>query len=132
MFVQLKHQAIKEVYFSFNPLDNNSIDLESNFDFSVSYSPENDRCIATLVNRVRAQENPDILDVSVRIVGNFALSGIDSLESKKAAHIRAYELLFPYSQSIIAELFMKAGMAPLMINMEQMNPNKVMFNENET
>lgn len=115
MFIDLKHQTLKELNFSVNVPDNDEIHLESQYSFNTDYDEDRTHCVATLILETHDIQKNNKFNISIKLVGFFECEGVSDNRTKQEAHIQAYTLLFPYAQSIIANLTMNAGLPPLMI-----------------
>ena len=110
--------------------ENSEIELESTFSFGISYNDDNTACIAELKQVLQHKNNPEKLSISVEERGHFLCEGVNSDETKREAHVMAYTQLFPYIQSLISRLTVDAGLPPLMINMEKLNPADIEVSNN--
>lgn len=115
MFIDLKHESLKELNFSINIEETNELELESRYTFNIDYDKDLSSFIATLIHETRDTKHNNEFNIFVKLIGYFVCEGITDSYSKQEAHIQAYTLLFPYVQSIIANLTMNAGLPPLMI-----------------
>ncbi len=130
VYLTLQHQSFKNIQMNVDIKEDSEIELESTFSFGISYNEDNTACIAKLQQVLRHKNDPEELSILVEERGHFLCEGITSDEAKKEAHVMAYTQLFPYIQSIIARLTVDAGLPPLMINMERLNPEDVEISNN--
>ena len=86
-------------------------------------------CFAALTNKTNAPQNPEVFDIELEIIGIFNCQGIENGEDKQNAHVQIYNYLFPYTQSMVADLSAKAGLPPLMIERVDLDPKEVNINE---
>ncbi|MBR1781579.1 MAG: protein-export chaperone SecB [Oscillospiraceae bacterium] len=123
--VTLLSQRMREVHFV-NRIDKNGqIQLTSGFNFKVSYSADNTKCIATLYQSAQLKEDPDRLFLSGEIVGTFALQGIVDEETKRDAHIQCYDQLFPFLQSAVSQLANAAGLPGFLLRKNPMKRQNI-------
>ena len=125
VFIKLKQQAYKEIAMKIDLKENEELELESKFSFNVNYNEDNSMCAACLRQEITQKDNTEKFNILVESLGSFECDGIKTDEDKKAAHIQAYTLLFPYVQNMIAQLTVAAGLPPLMVEMEQLKTDKV-------
>lgn len=125
VYLTLTKQTFKNIQMSIELQENVDIELESTFSFNVTYNDDDTACVAVLKHDLKHKKSPEKFSVSVEGVGQFVCEGIVSDETKKEAHIRAYELLFPYVQREIRDLITEAGMSPLIVPMANMKMEDV-------
>lgn len=127
--LQLKRVLYKKINSLFESGDNGELQIETNFTTNVNYCKENKTCLATMTNHTVAKDHPELLDVSVEIIGIFVFEEIETEEDKREAHIQMYSFLFPYIQSIVADLSIKAGFPPLLLEMPCLELSEVNISE---
>ena len=130
VYLTLQHQSFKSIQMNVDIKENSEIELESTFSFGISYNDDNTACIAELKQVLQHKNNPEKLSISVEERGHFLCEGVNSDETKREAHVMAYTQLFPYIQSMISRLTVDAGLPPLMINMEKLNPADIEVSNN--
>lgn len=130
VYLTLQHQSFKSIQMNVDIKENSEIELESTFSFGISYNDDNTACIAELKQVLQHKNNPEELSISVEERGRFLCEGVNSDETKREAHVMAYTQLFPYIQSLISRLTVDAGLPPLMINMEKLNPADIEVSNN--
>lgn len=130
VYLTLQHQSFKSIQMNVDIKENSEIELESTFSFGISYNDDNTACIAELKQVLQHKNNPEELSISVEERGHFLCEGVNSDETKREAHVMAYTQLFPYIQSLISRLTVDAGLPPLMINMEKLNPADIEVSNN--
>ncbi len=123
--LQLQKVLYKKINSFFEIKENMQLKVQNQSSLGVNYSDDNKTCFATLTNKTFAPDQPDIFNIEIELVGIFSCEGIKIDEDKKKAHVRAYELLFPYIQLMVADLSRKAGLSPLMIEMAQIDSDAV-------
>ena len=127
--LQLQKVIYKKVNSFFEINKNVELSVQNTFSMNVSYTEDNKTCFATLTNKTYAPENPDVFNIDLELIGIFNCQGIESNEDKQEAHVQIYKFLFPYTQSMIADLSAKAGLPPLMIEMVKLDLSEVNINE---
>lgn len=125
VYLSLQQKSFREIQMKINIKERPQIEVETNYSFSVEYGQDNSSCIAHLRQNVRSKEDSSIFSIVVECSGNFSCEGITDDDDKKIAHIQSYILLFPYVQDMIATLTASAGLAPMMIKMDKMEPENV-------
>lgn len=123
--LQLQKIIYKKINSIFDIKENMELQVQNTFSLNVNYTENNNVCVATLRNDTNSPNNLDAFNISLEIVGVFSCEGIVSDIDKQEAHVQIYKYLFPYSQSMIADLSVKAGLPPLMIEMVNLNPSEV-------
>ena len=131
--VNLVWQKVTELnlQIDFNPETQKSLDIGVNSPFSIQYSDDCKHCIATLEQKISSKENPEQFSIFVKIQGFFDCDEITSDEIKKETHVACYYRLFPYAQSIIANMCVMAGLPPLMIKPMKMSIDDVILNDDK-
>lgn len=124
LYLTLQSQAFKNIHMLVNFPNDIEVKLKGIQDFKVQYGDNNSECVAKLMYGLEYTD-PTQFELSVECHGRFICEGIVDEDSKKAAHIKAYELLFPYVQNKIAQLTVDAGMPPIFIKMEKMEASQV-------
>lgn len=127
--LQLQKVLYKRVNSFFEIKGDVELQVQNTFYMNVNYVENNTICFATLTNKTNAPENPDVFNIELEIIGIFNCKGINSNEDKQQAHVQIYNFLFPYTQSMVADLSGKAGLPPLMIEMVKLDPKEVNINE---
>lgn len=127
--LQLQKVIYKKVNSFFEINENVELQVQNTFSMKVNYTEDNKTCFATLTNKTNAPENPDVFNIDLELIGIFNCQGIESNEDKQKAHVQIYNFLFPYTQSMIADLSTKAGLPPLVIEMVQLDLSEVNINE---
>ena len=118
----------------FNKLDKpGQVQLENNFSFSVSYTPDNTRCVAKLYQCVKDKsDGPDHrFFVSVDIIGVFAITGTVTDEDKKEFDVQWYHQLFPYAEMLAKQVCAAGGMPNFMLLRQKMSRDNVTVNRKE-
>lgn len=127
--LQLQKVIYKKVDSLFDIKEDIELRVQNSFSMNVNYDYENKMCIATLNNLTNAPDSPDSFHINLEVIGIFSYQGIESDEDRKEAHIQIYNFLFPYMQSMVADLSGKAGLPPLMIEMTKIDPGDVNIDE---
>lgn len=116
----------------FNKLDKpGQVKLANNFSFSVDYNKENTRCVAKLYQCVKDQTGDDNhkFFVSLEVIGVFELSGAVTDEEKKDIHVRTYQQLFPYAETLAKQVCAAGGMNSFVLLRHKMNRGNVAINK---
>lgn len=115
----------------FNKLDKpGQIQLENNFSFSVNYNQDSTRCMAKLYQCVKDKtDGPDHkFFISLELAGIFEITGYVTDEDKKDFHVRCYQQLFPYAETIARQTCASGGMPNFLLLRQKMNRDSVMLN----
>ncbi len=118
----------------FNKLDKpGQIQLENNFSFSVNYTPDNTRCVATLYQCVKDKsDSPDHkFFISLELVGVFEVTGPITDEDKKDFHVQCYNQLFPYAEVLAKQVCASGGMPNFLLLRQKMSRDHVLINKKE-
>lgn len=103
------------------------LSMTNTFEFKVSYSREDSRAVAELTEHVSDKETGDRFYISLTIEGIFSVSGVNGLESKKEAHVRCYDQIFPYAGQIISQLASNSGISGLILKKIPMKESSINF-----
>ena len=95
--------------------ENGSIEIENSFSLSVNYNDKNKSCVSTFEVQSICKSHEDWFNISIKLVGVFLCDSMETDDDLRRAHVESYDALFPYAQSIIAELTTKGGTLPLML-----------------
>lgn len=84
-------------------------------------------CIAvgTLTVGIGSKEFFDGMGIQLEMEGYFGLEGIEDLESKKEAHMRCYDAIFPYADQIVKFLAMNSEMKRIVLRKSRMDGEKI-------
>ena len=120
--INLVSQKLTEstIKVNFNPSTEENLELNVTSLFNMKYSDDNTHCIGTLEQRVTSKEKPEQISIYIKIDGLFDCKEPLDDESRKEIHVECYYRLFPYAQSLIAQIFVAAGLPPLMIKPQKM------------
>ena len=119
----------------FNKLEKpGQVGLESSFSFSVSFNPDNTRCMAKLYQCVKDKTdgaNHDFF-VSVELLGVFAVEGTVDDEAKRDIHVSCYQQLFPYAEMMAGQVCTMGGMPGFRLLRQKMDRDNVTVNQKNT
>lgn len=121
----LTNQVFKNINLTIDIKENSNVELNNTFSFNVNYNQENTTCVAVLKQQLTHKEGAEKFSILVEGIGQFVCEGIVSEETKKEAHVLAYNMLFPYVQNKIRDLAIDAGMPPLIIPITKMSVSDV-------
>ncbi len=127
MALQLKKQLFKEVSMKANIRENGKIEIGSKFNFSINFAAGGKVCTATLRQTVEKKNDPEVFCVTIEAVGVFECDVCTAPEDKRRTHVEAYRWLFPYVQRKVAQLFVDAGLPPLLVEMAPMREEDVLI-----
>lgn len=127
--VNLLQQRTRELHLRNDMTKMGQLQLKSNFNFSVKYAPDNQRCIATVYQSFEDKSEAQAFSVSVTLEGIFACQGMESEADKKAVHLMAYDALFPYLQSVVGQLFASTGIPGFMVKKMNLDQNRVVLSQ---
>lgn len=131
IYMSLQKQSFQKIVMEINLREGDEVEIESAFQFSVSYNEDNSACRANIKQVLQHKNDPSQLKIEIEGTGYFTCDGVESKQQEKDAHAMAYALLFPYVQSLIARLTLEAGVPPLMIAAARMDQAEIQFEENE-
>ncbi len=126
--IDLQQQAFRQINLVMNLQENRQMEVENTFALQVDYAEDNKACMAQLHQAVRDKEKPDEFSIELVLVGIFSCSGIETDSDKRQAHVKLYEALFPYVQSMIAGLSVSAGLPAFMAPRARLDPEKIQLN----
>lgn len=132
--LQMVSYKLEDLQF-FNKLDKaGQIQLENNSNFSVKYTADNTKCMAKLYQCVKDKtDGPDHqFFVSVELVGLFQITGEVSDEDKKEFHVRCYEQLFCYAETLVGQVCGAGGMPNFRLLRRAMTKDSVQIKQNNS
>ncbi len=134
--LQMVSYKLEDLQF-FNKLDKaGEVQLENNSNFSVKYTADSSKCMAKLYQCVKDKtDSPDHqFFVSVELVGLFQITGEVTEDDKKEFHVRCYEQLFCYAETLAHQVCGAGGMPNFRllrrvitkdsVQIKQSNPNQ--------
>lgn len=107
-----------------------SVKLKTEYEFELAYNKERTKCVASFNIKVAENEDnedktePSKLSILLKMKGYFSCAKI-SEDEKPEVHIEAYNQLFPYAQSIIANFMTNAGLPPFLISRQMIDSKEV-------
>lgn len=106
------------------------VQLENSFSFSVNYTADNTRCMATLYQCVKDKTgSPDHnFFVSVELAGIFEVTGEPTDEDKRDFHVMCYQQLFPYAEMLAKQVCAAGGMPSFLLLRQKMSRDNVVLN----
>ena len=110
--LQMLSYKLEDLQF-FNKLDKaGQVQLENNSNFTVKYNADSTKCVAKLYQCVKDKtDNPDHrFFASVELVGLFQVTGEVTDVDKKEFHVRCYEQLFCYADTLVSRVCEAGGM----------------------
>lgn len=124
--LELMHYDVVSSQLSYKKPEQESMEVESTYKFTVEYSEKNEQCVAHLKQSLRERGEDPAVSIEVGIDGFFSCSGVNTSEDQKIAHILAYRRLFPYVQSKIFQLATTVGMPPILVPEDNtMTPERI-------
>ncbi len=121
----LVSQKVQEVHF-LNKLEHSGqINLQSSFNFNVTFPKDGKRCIAHIYQSIKDPDGGEKLFVSVDMIGAFSCQGVDTDEDKKQIHAQCYDQLFPYVQSTTNSLMAASGIPGFQLRKATINTDNV-------
>lgn len=125
--ISLLQQRTREIHLRNEIKKMGQLQLKSNFNFNVKYAPNHQNCVATIYQSFEDKSEQQAFSVSVTLEGVFSCQGVESEEDKKAAHVQAYDALFPYLQSAVGQLFATTGIPGFMVKKMQLDQERVVL-----
>lgn len=129
--VNLLQQRTRELHLRNDMNRMGKLELKSNFNFSVKYAPDNQRCVATVYQSFEDKSADAAFSVSVTLEGVFSCQGMRTPEDKKQVHLMAYEALFPYLQSVVGQLFASTGIPGFMVKKMSLDQSRVVLSQGQ-
>ena len=124
-------QRAKELLLKIDLAEGTRITVKTTFSLEVNFSDEDKMCYAQLACDNVWEEHPELFHISATIIGEFQCEDVVSIDDKKKAHVEAYYQLFPFMQAQIMRLTTDAGVPPLIIRRDDMDPEGVELQEEE-
>ncbi len=110
--LQMLSYKLEDLQF-FNKLDKaGQVQLENNSNFTVTYNADSTKCVAKLYQCVKDKtDTPDRrFFASVELVGLCQVTGEVTDDDKKEFHVRCYEQLFCYADTLVSRVCEAGGM----------------------
>lgn len=126
--VTLISQRVQEIHFINHIESSGKIEMTNSFNFHVTFAEDNRSCRAKLYQAAKMKNDPDRLFISGEIVGIFRVDGMESDKDRREAHVRCYDQLFPYLQSMISFLAAGSGLPNFLIQKRPIDPTRVTLN----
>ncbi|HBI61378.1 MAG TPA: hypothetical protein DDY31_09230 [Lachnospiraceae bacterium] len=125
--VELVSYKIVKLRVNNNIPESAMLELESMVGFNVKYESNNGAAVAVLTVSVNHRNDPDLLCIELEIQGGFSMNGINDMDSKKEAHVKCYDELFPCANQIMTYLAINSGMQGFMLKKPPMEFANVNF-----
>ena len=103
------------------------VELKNSSEFDVTFDIENEMATAMLTEHVKMTGFPCDFSIDLTLKGTFHITEVRSDASKKEAHVKCYNGLFPYAGQIISQLAMNSGMNGLILKKKSMESESVNF-----
>ena len=132
--LQMVSYKLEDLQF-FNKLEKpGQIQLENNSNFTVKYTADSTKCMAKLYQCVKDKsDSPDHrFFVSVELVGLFQINGEVTEEDKKEFHVRCYEQLFCYAETLVGPVCGASGMPKFRLLRRSMTKDSVQIKQNNS
>lgn len=113
--VELVSYKIVKLRVNNNIPESAMLELESMVGFNVKYEPDNRVAVAVLTASVNHRNGPGLFCIELEIQGGFSMNGINNMDSKKEAHLKCYDELFPYASQIMTYLAINSGIQGFML-----------------
>lgn len=114
----------------YNDLESDQgLKIQNWFEFDVTFDIENNIAEAILTEHLKQAEDPSDFGIDLTLKGIFHITGVKSVDSKKEAHIKCYDELFPYAGQVISHLAMNSGMSGLLLKKNPLKLESVNFGE---
>lgn len=122
----LEERLVPDIIFHAAP-KSDAFQVNHDYNFRLDYNGDNSNCIAELIQTSTAQDGEELFKLSVTMRGFFRCEGIEDNDDKIAAHILAYQLLFPHMQAFIRSLTVEVGLPPMVLLPQPPDPNLIQF-----
>lgn len=111
--------------------EDSTIEIQNALSLNIDYSKKNQACVASFDVSSVCNEHPDWFSIKIQVIGIFGYDKADTIEEKKFIHKEAYDMLFPYAQSMVSDLTTKAGHPPFILEKFDMNFSEIEIAQNE-
>lgn len=106
--------------------------LADNGTFRIQVSDDHRMAIASLTASIGEKEHFNALGIQIELEGFLGLEGVEeSPESKKEAHMRCYDVMFPYADQIVRFLAMNSAMVGIGLRKSKMDQSSIQFEPKE-
>jgi len=96
-------------------------------DFYIDY--KGDIAVTTLTGYLEMEDCGNQFHIDLKVEGYFFIKGITSNKIKKEAHVKCYDILFPYADQIVRMLSVSCGILGLRMSKKPMEPEDVHIGE---
>ena len=107
--VEMKAYKVAKIDFTNKVNGKVQLKLKNKVSHKVKYNTNN-FCEATLDVEVSDPESPDVLNVTVSIVGAFSIK--NKIE-KEFLHVETFNELYPFAKALVATISVNAGVPPI-------------------
>lgn len=109
--------------------ESGEVRLSDKMEFSVEFEPGENMAVAVLAQYL-GMEGSSIFYLKLVLEGIFHVEGMKSKKLQEEAHLRCYDILFPYADQFIRILSMNSGMMEVALKKKELIPEKVHAGEN--
>lgn len=109
--------------------ESGEIRLSDKMEFSVEFEPEDSMAVAALAQYLEL-ENSNEFYMELVLEGIFHVEGMNGKKLQEEAHLRCYDILFPYADQFIRILSMNSGMQEVAVKKKELLPENVHAGEN--
>lgn len=109
--VTMKAYKVSEVVFNNHVNGRVELKLKTKVSHNVKFT-KNGTCEANLTVDVRDDNNPDTINIRVKVVGAFT---VNKEIEKEFIHVETYKELFPFAKALVTTISANAGIPPIYV-----------------
>lgn len=101
--------------------ESGEVRLSDKMEFSVEFEPENSMAVAVLAQYLEMEDSNKFY-MELVLEGIFHVEGMKSKKLQEEAHLRCYDILFPYADQIIRMLSIESGLMEVAVEKKDLEP----------
>lgn len=103
------------------------LQVENSVESNVKYEDDNKMAVMVLNVKVEHRRHPDVFGIELKLQGTFRVDSVNDIVSKREAHVKCYDVLFPYVEQIMTYLAINSGLHGFALEKSSMSPEKVNY-----
>ena len=104
--------------------ESGEVRLSDKMEFSVEFEPENSMAVAVLAQYLKMEDSNEFY-MELVLEGIFHIGGMENKKLQEEAHLRCYDILFPYADQFIRMLSMNSGLMEVALKKKELIPDDV-------
>ena len=88
------------------------LETENGISITAKHNDEHKRMLFIIEAFSAAKDHKELFDIEMQVIGVFSYDSLQTDDEIRGAHLQAYEMVYPFVQTLFAELTSKAGIHP--------------------